>query len=267
MSHERPAFFSSLRIGLLGLGLILVSIAAIGTQRSSGSMASTEPAPRLQSYHWMSLARWFEMHAADVALAEQGEARVVFLGDSITEAWAGAGAVFWEEKFAPLQAVNFGIGGDMTQNVLWRLRHGAVSNLDPEAVVLLIGTNNFGHTQAGPSEVALGVRAVVRDLRQAFPDARILLFGIFPRDAQPDTANRRKIAAANAEIASLHDGQHIFFEDIGSRFLEEDGTISAEVMPDALHLSEEGYRRWADAIEPYLLRWLARSADIPAGAA
>jgi lysophospholipase L1-like esterase len=96
---------------------------------------------------------------------------------------------------------------------------------------------------------------VVERVRSLFPAARVLLLGIFPVDERPESRRRLDVAAANARIAALDDGDKVFFRDIGARFLEPDGTLSPRVMPDFLHLSPEGYRRWAEAILPTLEAW------------
>jgi lysophospholipase L1-like esterase len=209
-----------------------------------------KPAPRTREYPWMSTAVWKKKHEAHVAIAKKGGVDLLFVGDSITEGWAGTQV--WYETYAPRKAANFGIGGDTTQNVLWRLENGAGEGLSPKVVVLLIGTNNFGLHGDQPADVAKGVTAVVGSLRSRFPAAKILLPAVFPRDRKPDTAFRRKIAELNAAVAKLDDGKAVRFLDIGAKFLAADGTLPADVMPDALHLSEKGYRIWAEAMEPLL---------------
>ena len=78
----------------------------------------------------------------------------------------------------PRRAARFGIGGDSTQHLLWRLDHGEIDGIHPKVVVLLIGTNNLvSHT---PAEIAEGITAVVAKLREKLPASRILLLGLFP---------------------------------------------------------------------------------------
>ena len=226
---------------------LMLSIVMAGNLPAS---IATTPNPRMLSYPWMSLARWFNLHAEDVALAEAGESKLVFWGDSITEGWKGKAA--WDQHFAPLGAVNFGIGGDMTQNLLWRLDNGSTGKLDPDNVVLLIGTNNYGFTDESPVEVAAGVVTVVGKLQQSYPNADILLMAVFPRSREADHPHREKIRLLNMAIQSLGEQPGITFLDIGEKFLLPDGTIDPELMPDYLHLSENGYAIWADAI----LGWL-----------
>jgi lysophospholipase L1-like esterase len=202
----------------------------------------------------MSLATWKAKHDEDRAVAARGGVDLLFLGDSITEGWADQ--PLWGEAFGRFRPANFGIGGDTTRNLLWRLGDLPTGRLDPKAIVLLIGTNNFGLADDSPEEVFRGVAAVVERLRSLFPEARILLLGIFPVDERPDSRRRRAVEAANARIASLDDGEKVVYLDIGGRFPEPDGTLSPRVMPDFLHLAPEGYRRWADGILPTLKAWL-----------
>lgn len=214
----------------------------------------THPVPRTTEYPWMSVAEWNARHAEDVAIADAGEAELVFVGDSIIQGWSEQET--WEDNFGRYHTANFGIGGDKTQNLLWRLENGAIGNLRPKVVVLLIGTNNFGHNDDSARNVFRGIQAIVEKLREAFPKARIMLCGIFPFGEKPDEEHRLRVKDANAEIRSLHDGEHVFFVDIGERFLEPDGSISTAVMGDFLHLTPEGYRRWAIAIAPTIHKWM-----------
>lgn len=210
-----------------------------------------EPAPRAREYAWMSTAAWKARHEAFLKRAKEGACDLLFLGDSITEGW-GNNAV-WKKSYAPRNAVNFGIGGDTTQNVLWRIQHGELDGLSPKAVVLMIGTNNFGLHGDKPEDVAKGVAAIVKTLREKRPASRILLLGVFPRDEKPGTGGRKKILELNAELAKIADVSYL---DIGPKFLAPDGTLQKDVAPDFLHLSEKGYQIWADAIEPELSKLL-----------
>lgn len=213
---------------------------------------ATQAAPRKISYEWMSLSKWYEMHAEDVAIAEKGEADLVFLGDSITSGWSRTGAKVWKQQFVSLGAVNFGIAGDMTQNVLWRLLHGSIGKLKPKQFVLLIGTNNFGFTDESPEAVARGVEHIIELLRDQFLESDIILMAVFPRDQFPNTKNRRKIEHLNAIIEPLADGEIVSFLNINEALLLEDGRIPQSLMPDFLHLSEAGYAIWAQALKDHL---------------
>ena len=207
------------------------------------------PSPRVVEYEWMSIARWREMFAEDLAVAEQGGVDLLFLGDSITEMWPTDA---FEAHFGKYDPANFGIGGDKTQNLLWRLRNGAVGRLDPKVVVLMIGVNNFGLGEDSPEDVFRGVEAVVDEVEGAFDDAEILLLGILPYGEQPGTPERAQVAEANRLIAGLDQRERVHFHDIGAAFLQPDGRIAAETMADFLHPTEAGYAVFAGQLDPLL---------------
>lgn len=196
--------------------------------------------------------KWLLRHEALVAQAKAGGIDVLFLGDSITEGWGSTGKSVWQKEFAPLKAANFGIGGDSTQHVLWRIQNGEMEGIRPRVVVLLIGTNNLdaGHS---PERIAKGVRTIVDEISNKSPQTRILLLGIFPRGEKPNPF-RGKIREINGILAKMSDEKKIRVIDIGDRFVQSDGTISREIMSDFLHLTPKGYRMWADAIREPLAK-------------
>jgi lysophospholipase L1-like esterase len=204
-------------------------------------------------------AGWVKRHEGFVEIARQGNVDVLFLGDSITDAWRreppGGGKKIWDATFAPLRAANFGISGDRTQHVLWRLENGELEGIKPKAVVLMIGTNNTGFerdqktARNTPAETAAGVAAIVQKLRTKQPQAKILLLAVFPRGEKPDHPQRKQVAEINAAITKLADGKNVRFLDIGQKFLASDGTLPKDIMPDFLHPNEKGYEIWAAAIK------------------
>jgi lysophospholipase L1-like esterase len=208
------------------------------------------PASRTQPTNWVA------RHEGFLAEAKQEKFDLVFVGDSITDGWRRGGLKVWQEFYAPCHALNLGIGGDRTEHVLWRLEHGELDGLHPKAVVLMIGTNNTGKEKDGSprnstAEIIEGVTAVVKQIRTKLPQSKLLLLAVFPRGTV-DAPQRAQIKEINAAIAKLDDGKMTKFLDIGNVFLAEDGSIPKTIMPDLLHPNEEGYRRWADAMEPTL---------------
>lgn len=210
-------------------------------------------------------ANWVKRHEGFVAIAKQGNVDVLFVGDSITDAWRReerGGKKVWDAHFAPLKAANFGISGDRTQHVLWRLQNGELDGIKPKAVVMMIGTNNTGFERDGttprntPAETAAGVAALVQHLRAKQPQAKILLLAVFPRAEKPDHPQRKQVNEINALIRKLHDGKNVHFLDIGGKFLAADGTLPKEIMPDFLHPQEKGYEIWANAIKEPLAKLL-----------
>jgi len=192
-----------------------------------------------------------QKHEANVAIAREGKAEVLFMGDSITDFWRNengpfAGKAVFDKHYGDMNVANFGIAGDTTQGVLYRLLHGEGEGFSPKAVMLMIGTNNTGRNTA--PEIAEGIGAVVHQLRQSFPEAKILLLGIFPRASANDPV-RKMIAEINTSIAKLDDGEHVHYLDIGDKFLDDDGNIPNDIMVDKLHPSTKGYEIWAEAVE------------------
>ena len=192
-------------------------------------------------------ARWIARHESFIAEAKQNQPAVVFLGDSITDAWRTDGKAIWDDQFAPLNAANFGIDGDRTQHVLWRMQHGAFDGFKPKVIVLMIGTNNTPKGRNTTPEVIAGVTAVVKGLRAILPETKILLLAIFPRGQKGEPV-REQLQTINAAIAKLDDGKWVKFVDINSKLLAPDGTLSEKIMPDLLHPNVNGYQIWADAI-------------------
>ena len=202
-----------------------------------------------------------ERHEAFVAEARAGGIECLLMGDSITDWWGRAGLDLYRRHFEPLGCANFGIAGDRTQGVLWRMENGELEGYSPKLMMLMIGTNNLSGRRGPantPAEIAMGIAAIVTKFRTTFPDARVLLLGVFPRGAEPTSEYRQPIRQINELIANLDDGENVRFMDIGDRFLQPDGSISEEVMPDGLHPSERGYEIWADAVMPTFREMMGR---------
>jgi lysophospholipase L1-like esterase len=197
---------------------------------------------------------WIDKHNGFNAVAKNGGIDVVFLGDSITEGWHHAGKEIWTRRYAPLKAANFGISGDSTEHLLWRLQNGNFDGITPKAVVLMIGTNNIGRDSA--QQIAQGITAIVKAIQERTPSTKILLLAVFPRNEKADDPARLKIGELNEIIAKLDDGKTVFFMDIGPNFLQPDGTLTREIMPDLLHLSPASYQIWANAIQAKLAELL-----------
>ncbi len=226
-----------------GIGLFCQSTLALSPLPPSGIV----PTKRAVDYEWMSIKAWEKQHADDTVIAEFEQVDVLFVGDSITAGWDWQ---IWQTNFAPLKAANFGIGGDNTGNVLWRLQHGAVGNLQPKLIVLLIGVNNIGGLQESPEQAADGVTRVVHQLQLAWPNSKILLNAVFPFEQDPKSPNRDKVKQLNKIIGKLGNNKTIFFKDYGPLLLEKDGSISPEIMKDFLHPTPKGYQVWANAMTP-----------------
>jgi lysophospholipase L1-like esterase len=207
-----------------------------------------------------ALAPPFEAkHQANLAVAKQGDAELLLMGDSITDFWRNAegpyaGKPVLDKHFGQWKIANFGIAGDTTQGVLYRLQNGEGKGFSPRAIMLMIGTNNTARNTA--AEIAEGVGAVVLELQRDFPQAKILLLGVFPR-GRPNDPVRATIADINRSIAKLHDGNKVHYLDIGAQFLDATGTIQPDIMSDLLHPGPKGYEIWAQAVKEPLTKLMA----------
>jgi lysophospholipase L1-like esterase len=212
------------------------------------------PPPRLNvaATYTQTVQRMGPRHEGFVEIAKKGDIDLLLLGDSITDWWQqnDENRAMYSKYFGHIKTANFGIAGDTTQGVLWGLHNGEGQGFQPKAVMLMIGTNNSGQYSA--PEMAEGVGAVVLELRQNFPNAKILLLAIFPRSVPGDPV-RDKIAEANRIISRLDDQQHVFYLDIGSKFLDEKGVLLPNVFrPDNLHPVALGYDIWGQAVQAKL---------------
>lgn len=198
-----------------------------------------------------TVTNWMSRHEKFVAEAKKGGVDILFMGDSITDNWRNKGANVWKKSYGSRNAANFGIGGDRTQQVLWRIENGELDGVNPKVIVLMIGTNNSNSDSA--NDVAEGVEAIVSETRKRCPKSKILLLAIFPRNKPTDKPGQMdKINQVNERIAKLDDGKTIRFLNINAKFLGPDGKVPKDIMPDFLHPNEAGYQIWADAMEPLL---------------
>lgn len=206
---------------------------------------------------WWSIDWWLPRHeqkkAEAKAIQQQGgRIDLLFIGDSITQGWEKEGATVWEQYYAKRNGFAIGFGGDRTENVLWRLQHGAVENMSPKVVVMMIGTNNTGHRHEAPPTTAAGIKRLLQELEQRLPSSKVLLLAIFPRDASPEGELRKINAGVNEIIRHYADNKRVFFADVNAVFLDENGVLPTSLMPDWLHPNEKGYAVLAKALELHL---------------
>ncbi|XP_011837298.1 PREDICTED: platelet-activating factor acetylhydrolase IB subunit beta isoform X2 [Mandrillus leucophaeus] len=123
--------------------------------------------------------RWMSQHNRFVLDCKDKEPDVLFVGDSMVQLMQQY--EIWRELFSPLHALNFGIGGDTTRHVLWRLKNGELENIKPKVIVVWVGTNNHENTA---EEVAGGIEAIVQLINTRQPQAKIIVLIIYWQDEQ-----------------------------------------------------------------------------------
>jgi lysophospholipase L1-like esterase len=192
-------------------------------------------------------AGFMKLHLQYVEQIKQGNIDVIFTGDSITFKWRDTGKAQWEKYYGSMKVANFGHSGDGTQHLLWRLQNGECDGPAPKVVVLMIGTNNMGGNIYSVSDVADGITANVIELRKHWPTTKLFLMGITPSGGSTPP-KRKKLDAVNEIISKLDDGRHIFYMDIGPKFMDRDGLVSPALI-NGLHPTADGYEVWGAAIK------------------
>lgn len=242
-----PIWYVLLVMGLLSGGIFWAKeTSAAGT----ASHSAIAPEPRADDW-------WVQRHEAMNARVQEGNVDLLFIGDSITQGWEGEGKAVWDQYYADRNAVNLGISGDRTQHVLWRLDNGNIDGISPKLAVIMIGTNNSRDNTA--EEIGDGITAIVQKLRTSLPEMKVLLLSIFPREEKPGEV-RDKLAKASAIAAKTAQDDMVWYLDINREFLDDDGTLPKEIMPDFLHPNALGYAIWAHAIEPKIAELLGQTS-------
>ena len=248
----------NLLLALVSLTLCLSAESSFADSAAASPAASTNPCLVPAPPGKPEKIPWVEANEKQSKILGE-KIRLIFEGDSITHNWSSRGQAIWKERYEPLGAFNFGIGGDKTENILWRIQRGQLDGLHPKLVVLTIGTNNLNRKNT-PEQVAEGIAAIIRSYQEHCPGVVILLEGVFPRGHEPSDPLRAQIKELNERVARFADGKKVLYIDFGEKFLEPDGTISPEVMKDYLHPESKGYQIWAEAIAPVIGKYFPNSA-------
>ena len=194
---------------------------------------------------------WKKRHERKVAAAQGKECDLLFIGDSITHGWEGAGKNVWQKYYAARKPFNIGFSGDRTEQVLWRFDNGELAKLQPKVAIIMIGTNNTSRMQKA-EETAAGVQAIITQLHQHSPKTKVLLLAIFPRGATAEHKMRKLNDEINAILKTYDDGKTVYYLDLAPAFLDKEGNLPKSVMPDRLHPKADGYQIWAETMEPKL---------------
>lgn len=202
--------------------------------------------------------RWWGLRHERILKRNQGEkVDLIMIGDSITHFWEKAGLRVWEQYYQNRNAVNMGYSGDRTEHVIWRMKNGELDGINPKLAILMIGTNNTGHRFDKAEKTAGDIHEIIEVIKNKLPQTKVLLLAIFPRATKNDLLRKRN-QKINDLISKLSDETRVFYRDYSEFFLDKNGVISKDVMYDYVHLSEKGYRIWAEKMEPFITRFLAK---------
>lgn len=193
---------------------------------------------------------WLDTHYGYSKMVLRTPCKVLLLGDSMIKGLARYPSV-WRKYFAGLGALNFGIGGDRTQHVLWRIQNGELE-FKPQIVVIHVGTNNVNQDPA--EDIVQGLLAIVDFTLAKIPDVSVIVTGLLPRDLYP-SFRRKKIDEVNANLEEMIDFsddskyESVFFLKPESDWVLEGGLLDETLYhTDYLHLIEAGDEKFAKAI-------------------
>ena len=197
----------------------------------------------IRRYDWFQNL-WEQKRTKWAADKERDQGALVFLGDSITQGWGDnmGGA------FAGVKVANRGISGDTTRGVLIRLK-GDVLDLNPQGVVLLIGTNDL-EEKATPEVITGNLKLILAELKKHNAEMPIILCKVFPSSAQKSRPADaiKKINDLYAE--AVKGDKQITLMETWVQFADENGDAKAAEFPDLLHPNEIGYAKWAAGLRP-----------------
>ncbi|WDQ15952.1 SGNH/GDSL hydrolase family protein [Rhodopirellula sp. P2] len=236
-----------LEAGMLFTGLPAMAQDATATiekqfliPETNDSMAGSGPVRR---YDWMKQI-WQRRRSNFDARTQQDQNAIVFLGDSITQGWGDD----FRGDFENRKVANRGISGDTTRGMLFRLKED-VLDLDPQAVVMLMGTNDL-EEHASPDTVASNVRLILQAFHAHDADMPIVLCLVMPSSQTKSrpAAQIKRINELLTEIANENETVHLV--DTWTPFANENGDAKVEEFPDLLHPNQAGYAKWKAALEP-----------------
>lgn len=218
------------------------------------TQAESRPGPNEKGW-----TEWLKHHEDRKRWCTEKEVDLLMVGDSIIFEWRRVGKTSWEESYGDRKAVNIASSGDTTYHMLWHFQNGGLDgmkNHNPKLVIMMIGTNNRGIPELLGHDTAYGILALLKEIHAKLTESKIVLMPIFPRGDTPEDKGRLRNAEINKIIQSYVDNKTVHWLDIGHVFLDDKGNLKRDLMPDGLHPNPEGYRVWAEAMEPTIVKFL-----------
>lgn len=283
LSGERLGGYLSIRGGVMtGLLLCLVLVTACASANAASTDGPTSQPTTSQAMPWedpsystedpaaQAISRptegpgawtaWTRHHENRIKWTTEKPVDMLWIGDSIVFGWSRLGKPVWDEWYGKRNAVNIGSSGDQTSHMLWHIKGGGLAGMkdrNPKLVVIMIGTNNRGDPEKRGADTAYGILAILKEVHAQLPKSKILLLAIFPRGEKPDDKGRLRNDEINKIIKTYADEKTVYWLDIGQTFLDEQGNMRLDLMPDKLHPNIPGYQAWAKAMEPTIQKLMA----------
>jgi lysophospholipase L1-like esterase len=197
----------------------------------------------IRRYDWFRKL-WLDRRTAWAARAQQDQGAFVFLGDSITQGWGDT----MGGAFPGLKVANRGIGGDTTRGVLIRLKED-VLDLNPEGIVILIGTNDL-EEHADAETIAGNLKLILARIKEHNPKTPVILCQVFP-SSETKSRPASEIKKVNRLYAATVKGDpQVTLIETWILFANASGDATAGEFPDLLHPNQAGYAKWAAALHP-----------------
>lgn len=168
---------------------------------------------------------------------------ILLLGDSIIHGWDRE---VWNSHFKDVQMVNWGIEGDRIEQLIWRIDNGELEKSRIKSIIIQAGTNNIA--EDSPEDIYTGIRTIIKIIQNRLPGMPFLIIGLLPCEINGNRYHE-KIIKVNTLLEGIKDDITFFYVDIYDNYLNYDNTINTVLLPDHLHLSEDGYEVLAQSIE------------------
>jgi lysophospholipase L1-like esterase len=167
---------------------------------------------------------------------------IVFIGDSLTEYYD------WQERFPEHRVMNLGVAGETVEGLLGRLDRGRSRINDPYIIFVMTGINNIAMEQY---DISGDYKEIVSKLTSWFKNSKIVVQSILP--VRLEWVNNNVIKDINRHLKKIAGEFSAEYLDVYGLFIDPQGNPMREnLLDDGVHLSEEGYRVWADAVDAFL---------------
>lgn len=212
---------------------------------------------RSKSAGWKENNTWFdEFEDINSLCSKNVPLDILFIGNSITQGIGGnrhlasaPGKKIFDDVFKGLKYECAGISGDRTQNIIWRIEHGEFGKPEPKNIVLTLGVNNFNDDLS--EEIVSGIKKCVELISKKMPKSKILLFGPLPA-GKDSSVFREQYMKVHQYLKNIKWNKKVIYFDAGNILIDRNRNIAPDISKDGVHLTEKGYKIWAETIKKKL---------------